>query len=545
MGKICATLETSIRKDTQYTRLSKVIALLCAVCLLFIYAVAFVMDIRAQERLPLLLMMAAAYCVILYVLYTGIEYRLMQWPRGRKLAAICLIGAGIVAFQVILCSAVNRVIGWDVGAVRQIGCSISVGEPVSMDAINTYPNLTLLTLIFYWIYSAAPLFAWSAQACYLCALVVNILMVDLALAVTCAAAKKFFSRQTALLCFLLGIPLICFNLWITVPYTDTLGMLFPVLVFYLYVTGRQSASVRKKWICFALAGASAGFGYLLKPTVLIVLIALVLVELFWLRPKKEKIRRTFLTGGISALCLCIAFFAVTKGFSAYAMQVFDGYTDEQTIEETSFPMTHWMMMGLSHNENGSPGSYYGKDVAFTASVPGKEAKMQANLSVIKQRLEEYGVAGYLGFLKEKMHYVYTSGTFSFGAEGHFYESEPFADDEFARAVQSVVYPGGTGYPLYQNHMNALWIVVLALLAVSPLAVGKGRRDKRRAAIYLTLIGLTCYLMLFEARARYLTIYIPFLVLAAADSMLHLSKRIQDVIKYIHTKKARGKTGGAS
>ena len=69
---------------------------------------------------------------------------------------------------------------------------------------------------------------------------------------------------------------------------------------------------------------------------------------------------------------------------------------------------------------------------------------------------------------------------------------------------------GALYPAYANVVQALWMGVLALCAAASLC----RQDERAAVLMLTLLALTLFETLFEARARYLFIFAPLYIALA-------------------------------
>ena len=60
----------------------------------------------------------------------------------------------------------------------------------------------------------------------------------------------------------------------------------------------------------------------------------------------------------------------------------------------------------------------------------------------------------------------------------------------------------------------MWILTLGLILCLALP-RKERADRTTAAVLLGLLGIICFVMLFEARARYLYLYSPVFILAAA------------------------------
>ena len=62
--------------------------------------------------------------------------------------------------------------------------------------------------------------------------------------------------------------------WFMVPYSDTYSIIFPITVLYNYTVKE------KKWYNYLMIGLFSYAGYLIKPTAIIVLIAIAIVEIY-------------------------------------------------------------------------------------------------------------------------------------------------------------------------------------------------------------------------------------------------------------------------
>ena len=67
---------------------------------------------------------------------------------------------------------------------------------------------------------------------------------------------------------------------------------------------------------------------------------------------------------------------------------------------------------------------------------------------------------------------------------------------------------------------------IGVRTVFAAAAGSRERDYEYLAIILSLIGLTLFELLFEARARYLYIYSPVYVIAAVYGIRDLDYRLR-------------------
>lgn len=107
---------------------------------------------------------------------------------------------------------------------------------------------------------------------------------------------------------------------------------------------------------------------------------------------------------IFIILLVLPFYSVT---SIYQQEISQYSPISQ--EEMGFPATHWILMGL-HDQPQRPGSYYADDVKQTEELKRSGLTNQElsnwHLEAIKERLEDYGVHGYLRFLNRKINFTW-------------------------------------------------------------------------------------------------------------------------------------------
>ena len=74
--------------------------------------------------------------------------------------------------------------------------------------------------------------------------------------------------------------------------------------------------------------------------------------------------------------------------------------------------------------------------------------------------------------------------------------------------------------IFKELMQIIWLLVLSLAFLS----GIKDKENKNTIIYLSLIGITLFLLIFEARARYLYCYAPLFVLAALIGLNNITKK---------------------
>ncbi len=413
-----------------------------------------------------------------------------------KKATWIILGIGsllMLAIQVICAIYLRVTPTWDFGAVSDIAIEYVTTGKADFWYLERYTNNIGIAVLLIAIFKIA---SWIHFTDFvLVGMIVNIIFIDLAILFTFLCAKKILGLQKATV--ITGLLMIMTPIFFYVPiyYTDTLSMLFPVLLFYLY----ECRKGKKKTVGYDLAiGITAFIGINIKFTIIIVYIAILLYEFLQL-PIETK--ETFKQRGFSFLklmgipILVIVMFSIFK--SAFTNKMIK---DTEAIEREKFPLTHWIMMGLT-----VPNGYYHPSVEFTGEFPTVEEKQQANLMEIKRLLQTNGPR----FYWEKLKYTWGDGTFTAAEK---LRREPVRTTR----LHSYILASGdkNQYYLYfsQIQMISIWV----LIAFSSFSLSK-RKETENSLYFIgriCIIGLMAFFMLWEPRARYLVNFIPIFVLTS-------------------------------
>lgn len=477
--------------------------------------VAYYMSDAAVPSLPnivlVLLLAVASYGV--YRCLGRSERRMSSLRSLRDAHPKALIVAPLALFAVqcgvYLLSGVNT--GWDAHEVASIAL---VPAPLSehfdlfwSTYVARYPNnhfiiwcLRMIEALRATLFPFAnPYTVFALVACFATSLSFGLFM---------RLSSALLSDVRAELCAdIVYVLLICCSPWFMIPYTDTFGLCLCTIVLWCLVC------VRNPWAKWALVGFFGIIGYAIKPTAIFCLAAAVVASAaVRLSPAKLK------SAALSGLCLVagIALAGLVVSSAKASLHV--------TWEpEAEFTIDHYLMMGLNRETDGS---FHDPDVEFTASQPDVETRKMANRQVAAQRLGDFGVGGLAGHLLRKLLLNYNDGTFSWGVEGGFYDFARPTTGWLADLLRSVYYSSSPSYGVFRTLQQLLWIMVLGLIPCTLLGVrgSKGARmlddDKlvALATMLASIVGVTIFLLIFEARARYLFLYGAFFVLLAGNGM---------------------------
>lgn len=187
-------------------------------------------------------------------------------------------------------------------------------------------------------------------------------------------------------------------------------------------------------------------------------------------------------------------------------------------EEKAFGVSHYLMMGLNSNSNGT---YSYADVSFSEEFDTVKERRAANLEEALRRVREYGPDGLGRHLVRKTLNNFADGTFAWSLEGEFYRViYPPKNTVISPFLRSVLWEGGRFHPYFNTWKQMTWLVVLVLSVGMALPMGGESFvfDKVQLAAVIALLGLTMFQLLFEARARYLYLYVPLYIVAAVQGL---------------------------
>ena len=408
--------------------------------------------------------------------------------------------------------------GWDPGYAIIPGVNALLnGEDINQingGYFKIYPNNLLLVHIFYLIQKVSQVlgFTWE-QAPLMPIIICNCAISSLTCYLIFVIGKQTAGRNAAAVGYGIGCVLFGLSGWKVICYSDSFALFLPILILWLYQ--KKGVPVVLRWVLMCLLGY---LGYLIKPQVLIVLIAIVIGRLllrkagYWLRNWKKV---------LAAVCLCAAVVG-SVSFGLNRLYAAGGF---EANEESQLSLTHYLMMGFNRETNGA---YNQDDVNLSMSIPTARERSKMNLEVFSQRIGSFDPGSLLKFLSNKMLMNVNDGTFSWGAEGGFFEK--IGDNVhtgLSETLRSYYYAWGENYLTLFTLEQGFWIAVL-ILNMAGIFGNQARAEREKwLVIELSIIGILIFELLFESQARYLYIYAPVFILGAMNGMItlgNLSKR---------------------
>lgn len=347
--------------------------------------------------------------------------------------------------------------------------------------------------------------------------ILNLFFVDAAILMAVLTTNKLYGLKAADRVFMTSMLLIGFHPTLSVIYSDTLAMPFPIGTLCCLTFGLKSNSPLKRTLFFSLGAVFGIVGFFIKPTVVIVDIAIIIIML--LHWKKD-----FLKSGI----LLSVFIAILAGFITYAaINVFEASTKAELTAQ--YPdikprsWLHYLSLGLSKptSDSSGYGSWNEKEVTWMQEHIDHPNYVQETVEHIKERLIDFGPPGYAEFLMDKLIWAGSDGTFFYGGEGDFHLEEQESTDTLRGKLQTALY---IETDFYQNRLSS-WLqgVWLMICIRSILCYFEQERSAFSSIAKLSVLGLFLFLLLFENRSRYLFLYLPVFIFALESSHAPIKK----------------------
>lgn len=428
------------------------------------------------------------------------KLKLQLERRNLALLSIILFGVQlIVAWQIYFKT------GWDCGILVKMAQDVAYNyaDIGSNSYFSMYPNNVLLVAVFAAVLRFTKFLGFHAD--YFPLVMIGCLLVNMAGFFMADCIRKLTKKNwLALVSWGMYMVLCGLSPWISIPYSDTFSILFPILCIWLYMYRTE----KNKYFIWGGIGFFGWLGYYIKPTVILVVLGLVALEVWhFISNYDNKQRRKTVRSAVTIAGALVFSVLLATSFNEVARQKM-GFTPN---ENKKFTPAHYMMMGLNYDTGGT---YDQWDVNYSASAASVKERNQNAVKEIGNRLSDMGVSGLASHVARKMLTNFNDGTFAWGREGEFYWNIQEKNNGLSKKLRSYYYDEGSYYPLFQVISQGMWILTLGLILCLALP-RKERADRTTAAVLLGLLGIICFVMLFEARARYLYLYSPVFILAAA------------------------------
>lgn len=464
-----------------------------------------------------IMLLFALVCITCFFLKKTISFRKLSGFILQYTDRIVIIVAVSFFFlQLYISYNIFFVTGWDSGAyvipaARLVSQHAELGESIN-SYFSMYPNNLFLVNIYALILKVNEKVGIFCGEDQLMSIVFcNCLISSLTCILIYKSGKKITNVSYAFWGYLISLVLIALSPWGVICYSDSFVLFIPILILYVYISG---IPVFWKTVSLLICGY---IGYSIKPQAIICLIAVLIACILQIdrtMSKKKEYIQMFCGVVVSVLMITCMSYSLNKIYEK------EGFILDS---QKKMGMTHFLMMGMNPD---TLGVWNGEDVEISSECRTSQERTQKNLDVVRERLKSFGMGGYFKLLSQKMLTNFNDGTFAWGEEGSFYAIMT-ADKNTAIAprLKAAFYNNGAHFWLYSGMVQFVWIIVLILCFFKSITsvLDKDKMKNSELAICLSLIGIIIFELLFEARARYIYIYVPLFILYGMSGIEQIEK----------------------
>lgn len=321
----------------------------------------------------------------------------------------------------------------------------------------------------------------------------NTIMIDLAILFCYLIFRKIKDKRcaTEILAFNVLNPLN--YLMIHWTYTCTYSIAFMVLIVYLAILLNYSKTkVFSKVIYAILFGLCLTLGYLLRPTIVIPVVAIIIYFFIFIIQKKIKIKEFILPMVLIVLIASLSFVGINNKIKEYIPD-----------SSNTFPITHWIMMGL-HGK----GTVNSADNRFTERYNTKEEKRDANIKEIRKTLAEYKFSGLVSHLLVKLPVTWDNGSADYYLRIY--------QDQNQNSMYQYLIDGKNDFILIYCQSFRIMTIILVILSF----INQLKKEKFDFLFFNTLLifGAVIFYLIWEAKSAYSIPFLPFLFIIALDGI---------------------------
>lgn len=416
--------------------------------------------------------------------------------------------------------------GWDPGVVTLSAMAKHSKEWFEI-YFSEYPNNILLLLLDHSIWQSLENFGTPTYRKFMYVLgILNYLVYDLAMLLLTIGMHRTFGKLAAWFTGIVGLILILVSPVGVIPYSDSLTFLV-ISAILLHLTYLTKGGVRwKKWLNLMWLGILAAFGYLIKPTVLILFIALVILIAFKVGNKQLRLQN-----------VARAMVPVIISFGCAYLPLHHYELNSEVVKidaKKKMPMNHFLAMGMSKN-----GGYNLTDFEKNIAIKDPKQRSNYNNELIKQRLKRFGISGYLKFLLSKQINNTADGTFGWAQERQVtndYLSGPFTTHlNLLQKLQRKIYMNFDNQK-QQFVANETWngkavlIQLIWVICLVSLFWLIRIEDEQVQLLKLIFLGFSAFLLFFEGgRSRYLIQFLPVIFALVGVALAILEDKYKKIV----------------
>lgn len=487
--------------------------------------------LRELDTVPVRILFVLVFALFLCAALIQIRRLLVRLSEKQRRLLILLCMLLLAAGQLIFLAVIQPQLRYDPLKVFDMAVEMlrthTISGTYETGYFARYTNNYPLTILTYWFLLFLSKIGISENGFLPAVQILNVGCITLSVWLGYLIAKELKGKLFA--SFFLTVCVICplSYLWAGYYYTATCSMPCLMGILYLYLrmkrdaeqsqaaSGSRGKLLRQRILLCALLGFLSIFGFKLRATAAIALIAVILDLLLFLwrvRKARSDSFSSWIAGTVRVWAVpCAAFLTaavLTLGFFSAAVNHYVKFD----YKNTGFPTIHWVMMGARWD-----GAFDQNDEIYTSSFETKEEKIEADLDMLKERIREAGPLGLVSLAGRKLLNTWADGTDSC-----------LTENSYARYSKIYDYLIGDKSGFLALYLQAFR--VLNLLAMGSCALTAFIRLKKRQEypalfpVQLTVLGCMAFHLLWETNPLYSLSFTFLCLLLLADAVCSLYER---------------------
>ena len=375
-----------------------------------------------------------------------------------------------------------------------------------------YPNNQFFGMLYNWLF--APFKTDSSRIIALTGFAA--ILTSASVLASSLTVKKIADVKIAVLFNIVAFGFLPFYVYGAELYTDTFSLPFVSFGLLFMVLAVKSDKVSRQISWWIAACIIAFVGYNIKPTVVFPMIA-VFAFLVW----NKKWTKILILLPISA----VLFFGVHEGVKT-VISTEPAFT-QQANNRYNLPLMHWIAMSFApENKYGG----FNPDVlAYSESFPNVAAKKAADKKLFVTNLKKMGALGVANQLWRKIEYTWFNGDLS----DFFYtyrHSNPLIFRYFDWTSFRPSEGNITGWLFIKSAQTLYWLAIVPLMFYEIFIAIFRKKGSLWFVPALSMVGLTAFLLMWEANSRYLYNFAPLILMLAVMGLLDFRAKLIEKLK---------------
>lgn len=371
------------------------------------------------------------------------------------------------------------------------------GKFVTEGYYARYTNQTPVTILIYLICKLGLLINISLKYLKNFVIIANSLGMAITAFFAYLSIKKLKNENAGLLTVLFFVVNPIFYLYSSYFYTDTFCMPFAMIAIYFYICFLKEKRIKRLIPLLIVLGITLALGFKIRVVVGICLIAMILNIILKNEHWKNK---------------CISISAMLIGFilGIVLYKVISIPFGVLTNKDLEFPITHWMMYSLNEETGGC---FSSSDYALTFNAKNYEEKLNVNIDIIKSRIKDLGISGWLSLLKTKLSITWSNGDYD-------YLSKLENVEQINKLYEYFV---GNKRIFVVYYVQICKIVAMSALLFSIIGEFLKKKESKNAFIFISIFGAFLFYTIWEVAPRYSLTFLPMIILTFSMGIANIEK----------------------